>query len=403
MRQIARGIAIAVACVGCGGNSSHSQPDAAGEQPDAAQPWAEATHPSQPVISNGGGDVLATPHIVPVFFPNDSTQQAQLEMFLAQLAQSSYWTAVGQEYGVGALTIAPSVIATEQPPTSDSALQQMVAAHAGGTGGWPAATASTIYAVFLPQGVTLTMGGGTSCVDFGGYHAEVPANGLNVVYALMPRCTTSMRFDPLQYNTIATSHELVEATTDPHPFTNPGFANPDDADAIIGLLPGGELGDMCELVTAAYQPLVGNFMVQRTWSNAAGAAGHDPCVPAMPTPYVEAAANLPTITLSAGGQQLMTRGVKVPVGMSADVEVDLYSDQQASDWTVVAYDVASKYQMQPAQLQLTLDRPTGNNGDKLKLTIKRVAQSQQFGVSEFVLFSQVNGVTVGQWFGLVSQ
>jgi hypothetical protein len=380
-------------------------PDAAGPDVDAAPPdtgFAEAAHPTQPVISNAGGVVLSAPVVVPVFFPNDSTQQAQLETFLQQLAQSSYWTTISHEYGVGALTVAPSVIATETPPTDDNTLQQIITSHAGGTGGWPAATPNTIYAVFLPQGVTLSMGGGTSCVDFGGYHSEVQANGMQVVYALMPRCTTSMQFDPLQYNTIATSHELLEASTDPHPYSGAAFNTPDDDDAIIGLTPGGELGDMCEYVKAAYQPLVGSFYVQRTWSNASAAAGHDPCVPVMQTPYVEAAANLPEINLSAGGMSFTTRGVAVPLGSSADIEIDLFSDAPAADWDVVAYDVASMYLKQPAELALTLDRTSGHNGDKLKLTVKRIAAAQ-FDVSEFVVFSEVNGVIVGEWFGLVSQ
>ncbi len=399
-----------MALAACGGSDKpgNNMPDASQKQPDAPPDapsgFVEAPHPSQPVATSSGGPVLASPLIVPVFFTGDTTQQQQLETFLHDLASSSYWTTVSHEYGIGSLTIASSVIATETPPTTDSALQTLITNHAAGTGGWPAATANTIYTVFLPSGVTLTMGGGTSCTDFGGYHSEVSANGTQVVYALMPRCTNSMSYDPLQYNTIATSHELLEASSDPHPFTNPAYNSVDDQDAIVGLMPGGELGDMCELVKAAYQPnLVGVFTAQRQWSNASAAAGHDPCVPVLSTPYVEAAANLQDITLSTGQGSLVTRGVQVALNASVDVEVDLYSDAPTADWTVVAYDVASKYQMQPAELQLTLDKSTGNNGDKLKLTIKRVAAAQSYGVSEFVIFSQVNGVNVGQWFGLASQ
>jgi len=360
--------------------------------------WAEAHHPSQPVVSSGGGNVLTAPVVVPVFFANDKDAQTQVESFLPMMAQSPYWMAITQEYGVGALTIAPTVIATETPPTTDDALQTIVDSHTNGTGGWPANTPNTIYAVFLPEGVTLTAGG-TSCVDFGGYHAET---NNNTVYALLPRCS-SMNYPGLEYLTIATSHEVLEASTDPHPYSNPAYNQVDDDDAILSLLPGGELGDMCEMARAVYQPMVGSFYVQRTWSNASAAAGHDPCVPVLTTPYVEAAANLPDIMVDGGGQQFTTRGVQVPNGMSKTVEVDLYSDAPTADWTVVAYDVASQYNMSSPELQLTLDRSTGNNGDKLNLTIQRIAPASEFGVSEFVLFSQVNGVNTGMWFGLVSQ
>ena len=409
MRQSASGLVLAIAIAACGGSDKNpgNTPDAPGQQadamPDSPGAFMEAPHPTQPVAMSSGGNVLASPVVVPIFFANDSTQQAQIEAFLQQLAGSAFWTAVAHEYGVGSLTIAPSVITSDTPPTTDTALQTIIKSHAGGTGGWPAVTASTIYTVFLPDGVTLTMGGGTSCTDFGGYHSEVSTTAGSAIYALLPRCTNSTSFDPLQYNTIATSHELLEASTDPHPFTAPAYDTVDDEDAILGLMPGGELGDMCEAVKAAYQPILGTYTVQRMWSNASAAAGHDPCVPVLSTPYVEAAANMSDIQLSTGGGTLTTRGVTIPVGSQMDVEVDLYSDAPTADWTVIAYDVASHYQMQPAELQLTLDKTTGNNGDKLKLTIKRLAAAQNFGVSEFVLFSQVNGVNVGQWFGLVSQ
>jgi hypothetical protein len=401
-------VLLALVLAACGGKDHAATPPDAPEQADAppdSSAFVEATHPSQPSVSNSGGTVLTAPLVVPVFFPNDTTYQQQLETFLTALAsaQQPYWNTISHEYGVGALTIAPSVIATETPPTTDADLQTLVSSHAGGTGGWPAATPNTIYAVFLPDGVTLTMGGGTSCVDFGGYHAEVSTSAGSVVYAAMPRCTMSTKFPGLQYITIATSHELLEASTDPHPFNSPAFNYVDDEDTIINLMPGAELGDMCEVQRAAYQPLVGTFMVQRTWSNASAAAGHDPCVPVLTTPYVEAAANLADITLSAGGQSFVTRGVQVPVGTSQDVEVDLYSDAPTASFDVVAYDVASMYQKQAPELELTLDKSSGNNGDKLHLTVKRLAQSSQFGVSEFVLQTQVNGVAVGVWWGLASQ
>jgi hypothetical protein len=342
--------------------------------------------------------VLAAPKVVPVFFQGDTAAQATLEQFLQAIQGSSYWTAISAEYGVGGITIVPAVIATETPPTTDDALAQLVISHSGGTGGWPANDVNTIYAVFLPSGVTLSMGGGTSCVDFGGYHSETQTG---VVYAAMPRCN-STNFPGLEYVTIATSHELLEASTDPHPYSNPAYAGVDDEDGVWGLVPGAELGDMCESARSAYQPLLGAFWVQRTWSNASAAAGHDPCVPAPSTPYVEAATNLQDIVVMAGGQSITTRGIAVPVGQSVTVEVDLYSDAPTADWTVAAVDVAQRHQ-QPAELSFAFDKTSGNNGDKLKLTITRLRTGSQFGVSELGLESQVNGATIGTWWALATQ
>jgi hypothetical protein len=398
-----RWIAAAVVLGACGSSSGHSPgPDAVtadgSSEPDAPSGFVEAPHPTPPVVKNAGGAVLTAPKVVPVFFHGDTSAQATLEQFLQAVHGSSYWTAISAEYGVGGITIAPSVIATETPPTTDDALAQLVTSHAGGTGGWPANDANTIYAVFLPEGVTLSMGGGTSCVDFGGYHSETQSG---VVYAAMPRCN-SMTFPGLEYVTIAASHELLEASTDPHPYSQPAYATVDDEDGVWGLVPGAELGDMCEAAHSAYQPLLGTFWVQRTWSNASAAAGHDPCVPVLPTPYVEAATNLQDIAIMAGGQSLTTRGIKVAVGQSVTVEVDLYSDAPTTDWMVSAVDVAQMRQQQP-ELSFSFDKTTGNNGDKLKLTITRLRAGSQFGISELGLRSQVNGATIGTWWALATQ
>ncbi len=373
-------------------DAPHAMPDASPDAPTNLGPF-----PSQPTVQNAGGNVLAAPHIVPVFFANDATSQATIEMFLAQLAQdTAYWSAISSEYGVGALTVGASVVATETPPTTDSGLQTIVTSHAGGTGGWPANTPNTIYAIFLPDGVTLTMQGGTSCTDFDGYHSETQNH---VVYALMPRCN-SMTFPGLQVVTIASSHEFLEASTDPHPFSTPAFNEVDDEHAIWGLAPGGELGDMCETARGSFQPLVGSFMVQRTWSNASAAAGHDPCVPVLATPYVEAATILPDITV----QGTVTPGISIPLNTSKTIEVDLYSDAPTDDWTVAAFDVATKLEMATTpELTFTFDKTTGHNGDKLQLTVTRVAAPQNFGLSELMLASQVNGVTIGTWFTLVTE
>ncbi len=364
---------------------------------DSGGPFTEATHPAQPTLMSGGAAVLATPKIVPVFFAGDSAQQATIEDFLTQLSTSTFWPAIASEYGVGTLTIASSVVATETPPTTDSDLQTLISSHSTGTGGWPAADASTVYAVFLPTGVTLTSLSGTSCANFGGYHSSVS----NITYALIPRCAASGDFTVLQNLTTTISHELLEAATDPTPLN--GYATIDNDDVVYRLEPGAEIADMCELQLASYQNLVGSYMVQRTWSNASAAAGHDPCVPVLATPYVEAAANLSDVSISVFGFPVTTRGVQVANGTSQTIEVDLYSDAPTADWSVEAVDVASTYQgVSSPQLSFSWDHTTGNNGDKLQLTIKRLATGA-FGFSEFQLKSSVNGVTIGTWWGAVSQ
>jgi hypothetical protein len=373
-------------------DASANHVDAQGGQPDAFVPFTEATHPTPPIGMSAGGSVLATPKIVPVFFTGDSAAQTEIEAFLHALAASSYWPAIASEYGVGNLTIATSVVATEAPPTTDSALQSLLTAHAAGGSGWPANDANTIFAVYLPAGVVLTGPNGTSCTSFVGYHSEVS----NIAYATLPRCSTTT-FPDLQYVTIATSHELFESASDPHPTTAAAFNSVDADDQIWKISPGTELADMCETTLAAYQPLVGSYMVQRAWSNASAAAGHDPCVPTLATPYVAAAPVLSPVTVLGF---ITTRGITVAAGSSQVVEVDLYSDAPTADWTVDAIDVASQINGGAAELSFAWDKTTGHNGDKLHLTVTRIKAGALLGASEFGIASKVNGADVGMSWSL---
>ena len=124
----------------------------------------------------------------------------------------------------------PTIVLSSAPPTTDADLQALLEnmfdnpihaplAPEGSSGTTPHPTASPLYAVFLPAGVTLTAGTEVSCVDFGAYHDETILS--RIVYALMPRCPT--RGQPIDALTPAFSHELIEAATDPHPETAPGF------------------------------------------------------------------------------------------------------------------------------------------------------------------------------------
>ena len=356
--------------------------------PDAALPdaWGEAPHAAPPQVVDNGGPVLATPKVQPIFYTGDAAQPT-IEQFLGLLAPSSYWTTVVGEYGVGPLTIATSMVATDTPPTTDTDLETWLEAHV-------TPDASTIYTVFLPAGVTLTDGGAASCVAFGGYHGETQ-NG--TIYALIPRCDST----GLDETTGATSHELVEAATDPHPFTADAYDRLDTNYYVMNRTPGGELGDMCEYVDTAFGKLLGDFVVQRTWSNASAAAGHDPCVPATRT-YVGAAPNMPemlTVTTRAG--TVMTPGVTVNMGESKTIEVDLFSDADSSDFQVAAVDAASLNGSRVQNFQFTWDKNSGHNGDKLMLTIKRLTAGTKRG-NEILIKTIQGNQSVSLWWGMIA-
>ncbi|HUJ60815.1 MAG TPA: hypothetical protein VLX92_20070 [Kofleriaceae bacterium] len=387
-----------LAVAACGGGHG-SNPDAASDAtPDAA--FVEAMHGDVPQVVSGGGPVLATPTVVPIFFAGDSGAQAQLEVFLRELASSAYWTIATGEYGIDSIGIAPSVVTTAAPPTTDDALEAMLGAM------FPDPDPGTIYAVFLPEGVTLTDGtSSASCSAFYGYHSEIapasasapPPPGNGMVYALLPRCTAPQFPGPLDVVTFATSHELIEATTDPHPFSAPAYVRIDPEHFAWGRTPGAEIGDMCEFVRAAFQPLVGGSYVQRVWSNRSAAAGHDPCVPVLDTPYLAASPVLSDLTITMrDGSQLVTEGITVNTGTPVTLEVDLFSDAPSGFFAVSAQDAAIYSGAQPS-FSFGWDRTDGRNGDKLHLTVTRTVAGTGTRGGEIAIFVTSNGIVVSQW------
>jgi hypothetical protein len=395
MRWTVLSLLAAGACAACTSDPGGAGPDAGATAPDDGGPAARLATPQ---VRTLGGAVTAAPMVVPIFFAGDDTMKAQVEAFLAALGPSDYWHATTAEYGVGAIGAHAAIVSTDPPPTTDDKLQAWLAANVGAHG-WPAPDANTIYAVFLPADVTLSAAWGTSCTEFGGYHGEL-GGGTRAIYALLPRCSSSL--DAL---TAYTSHELVEAATDPHPFTAPGFADIDGDHAIWADTPGAELGDMCEFLRSSDQRLVGSFVVQRAWSNASAAAGHDPCVPAPAQPYVAAVPALDdAVTIAfpsdVGGAQ-RSRGVTIPVGSSKTIDVALYSDAPGPDFTVTAYDVGALLHGATPELTFAWDQTTGHDGDVRKLTITH-AKAGSYGGSELVISARQNGTTVSLWWGFVA-
>jgi len=393
--RIGYGFAFSFAALAACGDNIHPQetPDAP-TAPDAPAGFVEATHPSVPQVMSGGGMVIATPKVQPIFFTGDSDAQATLEDLLHMMVGSTYWHAVGSEYGVGDLTVLPSFVSTDTPPTTDDDLQTWLGTNFG------TPDPSTIYTVYLPSGVTLTEGNSTSCTSFAGYHSEADTG---MVYALIPRCTSQVFSGPLDVVTYATSHELLEASTDPHPFSDPAYTEIDQDHMAWGRTPGAELGDMCEYVDAAFQPLVGNYLVQRTWSNASAAAGHDPCVPVLSGAYHGVAPNLPDLTITShGGQQIMTKGLTANLNQPVQVEVDLFTDAPETQlYSVVAYD-AAQYGGGNSSFQFNWEKYFGTNGDKLTLTITRTVAGTG-RANEIVMFGQNGqGQSVSEWWAYVA-
>src|SRR4029079_5699049 len=64
---------------------------------------------------------------------------------------------------------------------------------------------------------------------------------------------------------------------------------------------GGEVADLCTRGDSTATWHESGFVAQRSWSNAAAAAGQDPCVPGQHKPYFNAVAKLTTTPRIAPG------------------------------------------------------------------------------------------------------
>jgi hypothetical protein len=428
----------------CGGSSTNASPPSApdatddagteggtGDAPSEVGPDVDnggpstdypAAHPPLPTLINpAGGRVLSTPKIYLIFYPGYEyqTQLQQLAQQIGELpdgrGETSYWTATTSEYGVGAVQYAGSIVLSgvDLPAPSavdDTAVDSFINSHiASGAFGTP--DADTIYTIVYPNTTTITQSGvGVSCTNFGGYHSDTTVNGQNYAYALIPTCprdpaTGVPGIDGLS---AVTSHEWVEASTDPFLATHGGrdsaYSTVDESHFVWAVLFGGEDGDLCAQLPESYykDPSVG-FTVQRTWSNRLAQASHDPCAPSqLGVAFFDSAPVLPeTVTFSVSGSSFKTQGVTIPVGSSKTIEVDLFSDAPTSGpWSVKAIELTPQ-RGQPATLGFQWDRTSGVNGDKLHLTISVTKANSSSGGAHMFAIESTLGQTQQLWPGFV--
>lgn len=357
--------------------------------------------PVFPHVVDEGGLVLTAPRVVPVFFAGDAMQTA-IEGFLGQLAGSDYWTQTTAEYGVGPLSVGPSVVVTAPVPAmlSGSDVESFLRDHLDpAVPGWPALDAETIYVVFYQENVVISDPSSTSCVDYLAYHDQIRLAGTgSIVYALIPRCAGFGAETPLDVLTGSVAHELIEAATDPLIRTLPAWSSADIDHYAWSLATFGEIADMCALQPQTDQRLVGPYIVPRSWSNAAALARHDPCVPAPSDPYFAAVPVLEdSVIYDYGTGQLQTKGVRVPLHESRTIDVQLYADAPTTDWNVKVADDKKNGK----SLTFEWDHLSGHAGDVLHLTITRMTNADNGG-NQVVFSSYRQSSIVNFWFAFIA-
>jgi len=184
----------------------------------------------------------------------------QVNQFFDFVLASSLIDQLG-EYSVAGMSIVHGsrtgavILSTDPPGTiADADIQALIQQEISNDSAVPQPTPNSLYFVFLPPGVTISLDGATSCSNLCGYHSDINAQ---IFYAVMPYpdcagCTGALSVaDAL---TSTSSHELCEAITDPVP----GQGWYDDQN--------GEIGDICAWQTKQ----LGAYTVQLEWSNKAG-------------------------------------------------------------------------------------------------------------------------------------
>lgn len=359
-------------------------PPAAEPAPPALDHGAPSTTypafpPAMGQLRHNGGSVLKNPVIVTVTWEGDE-RASELETLGDTVGAGAYWKEVTSEYGSGPAVSgdANHVRITDAPPASmtDAQLSAFVASSlTKAEGAWPVPAGDAVYILYLPKAMQLTLQGKSACSQgIGGYHDSTSVNGKPTAFAIVPRCGSD--FDHI---TVAASHELAEAATDPYPRTRPAWTGFRDEDLAWEFFQQfqSENGDACEFYRDSdLEPAESGlaFTVQRQWSNASAKAGHDPCVPAFKnTKYFNVTPlgleDIDVDLSALGGGAGSTKGFKVAVGATRQIPLGFYSDGPVGDWTIKAVNGGITGGRSSGGLDLELDVTSGQNGQKAYLTV----------------------------------
>ena len=422
MMRLAVLFAAALLLVGCGngdnsdtsdsGDSGVAETSSDDSALDASMTYP-ADHTAFPQVDYNGGRVLANPKIVTVTFAgDDGALVGRLQQFDDQVTTLNWWTAVSSEYCdstktcIGKGSGGGHVVVTDPPassyddtsqPGNPSSLQDWIKLHvsgpavtdagtdSGADGGsalpdFPKPDPNTLYVIYFPPGVTINLDGQPSCSTFGAYHNTTilpQQNGIPIFspYAVIPRCANDE-----QTNTLSSSHEIIEAATDPD--IGQGAISFYMRNQLWGPA-GGEVGDLCEFGGKGVAWVEATFTMQRTWSNKSAAAGNDPCVP------------IPTTEVYFNAAARQSKIVLPHIGSTATVDIDAFSVAPYPPWTLAAFDFNS-FQGGGPVLSFSFSSTSVQNGDYIQLTVTATGALPN-GQDEFVLVSKDPAGTRHTW------
>jgi hypothetical protein len=222
-----------------------------------------------------GGAVLPKVKVVTVYWNASIQNQSGINGFYQAITQSSYLDWLSEyntsKASIGRGSFAGAVVDTGAPAgtsLSDQDIQTELARLLD-AGALPAPDPSTLYMVYFPAGVSISMDSNQSCQQFCAYHGTFKKGSTPIYYGVMPDfsgpcASCGGGADKLQNTTIVSAHELIEAITDP----GIGLANASNDASFLGWYDdqGGEIGDVCQTEHA----MVAGYAVQKGYSQQAG-------------------------------------------------------------------------------------------------------------------------------------
>ncbi len=279
--------------------------------------------------TQGSGPLLQNVKVFDVFYNTGNKYRDMLSSYYTSITQSAYFDWLS-EYNVGSYKIGRGSFIgfyedSKSTTTSISLDDTDIGPYLDGlisAGKIPAPDANTIYQIYFPSNVSITLMGQQSCQVFCAYHNGWTHNGQRARYSVIPDVTVSPcaggcgtstnQFDNL---TSVSSHELIEAVTDP-----------DDNTAWVDPTQGcGEIGDICngeQCKTAGGTPTTTcptSDVVQLEWSNSLNA-----CIAQNPAVMVNdfsVAVSPKTLSVPAGGMATQTLTLTKTAGSADTVKL----------------------------------------------------------------------------------
>jgi hypothetical protein len=346
-----------------------------GSDQDLGGSFTPATHRGFPQLAHASAAGLLSPMRLVVIVAAGDPMASELDSFADAAVASAWFKSVTAEYGVVApsgsvhLTGAPFPAGT-MPLDADAVstyVQQTLAAATNA----PSPDGKTLYLVYLPPGVDLVDNVMCNGPAAAGYHHKYLSGGDG--FAVIQRCQGGFE-TAIEQLTIVGSHEIAEAATDtglgwrmaiPAATVPVWMSDPwlEYEDSRIT-----EDGDLC----IDTRILEGSYYYQRAFSNAAAAAGGDPCVPSLPMPYYGATTAKPWYSGTAGS--------------TLNIVVTGWSTAPASDWIVRAK--VQDTSVAGAAWTAAAGGATLNNGKGASLTVTIPADAQSGAWASIYLLAE---------------